>query len=238
MEYGRSDARDSLRLLLGASVVTIALWYIPFAGFVTYPVRLLVTYIHEICHALMAVLTLGWPLSIALMPDGSGVTLSMGGVRFFVQAAGYTVTPLVGALLLILSARRHTVRPTLVTLGVILLVITLWLGSGLLTYIAGFTLGSIIAAIGVKATPGVARFSLSFLAVQCMLNAIGDLQTLFVLSVSSTGVPTDAHLMAEATGGIVPPVLWAAQWIVLSLSTLALAVAAYAKMLLSSRASY
>jgi hypothetical protein len=235
MEYGRSDARDSLRLLLGASLLTVALWYIPFAGFVTYPVRLLVTYIHEINHALMAVFTLGSPLSIELMPDGSGVTWSTGGVRFFVQAAGYTLTPLVGALLLLLSARRRTVRPTLVSLGVILLGVTVWLGSGIVAYVAGFTLGSIIAALGTVASPRVARFTLSFLAVQCMLNALGDLQALFVLSVTSTGVPTDAHLMAEATGGLIPPVVWAIQWIVLSLTTLALAVAAYAKMLLTSR---
>jgi hypothetical protein len=70
-----------------------------------------------------------------------------------------------------------------------------------------------------------------------MLNALGDLQTLFILSVTSTGVPTDASLMSDSVGGLVPPVLWAVLWIVFSLVTLALAVAGYAKLLLASRSS-
>jgi hypothetical protein len=238
MDIGRTDARDSVGVLLGASAATIVLWYIPFAGLVTYPIRLLVTYVHEICHASAALLTLGSPLSIAIFPDGSGLTVWTGGLRLVVQGAGYTITPLVGAALLLLSARKATVRPALIALGATLVGAAVVLGDGLLAWLAGLTLGPALVGAGALAPLRVARFCLSFLGVQCVLNALGDLQTMFFLSATSSGVATDAHLMAEATGGLVPPTLWALLWISLSLVTLALAAAGYVKLLLAARSRY
>jgi len=40
-----------------AVLLSIALWFIPFAGILTYPFRIFVTFIHEGGHALVAVLT-------------------------------------------------------------------------------------------------------------------------------------------------------------------------------------
>jgi hypothetical protein len=237
MNTRRTDARESTVLLLGASAATIALWYVPFAGIVTYPVRLFVTFLHEICHAGAAFLTLGSPLSIEIYPDGSGLTTWTGGLRLVVQAAGYTVTPLIGAGMLLLSARARAVRPALAGLGAFMLVVTVWLGGGLLAWVAGLGLGAAILAIGAAAPLRVAGFALSFLGIQCVLNALGDLHTLFFLSATS-GVPTDAHLMAEATGGLVPPMVWAVLWITISLATLVVAAVGYVRILLASRATY
>ena len=68
---------------------------------------------------------------------------------------------------------------------------------------------------GYKASFGVARFALSFLAVQCMLNALSDLRWLFWLSVSGSE-RTDAQNMAVATYGIVPAVVWSILWAVIA----------------------
>ena len=76
-------------MLLGASGLTVLLWYIPFAGLVTYPIRLLVTYVHEICHATAAFLTLGWPLSIQVFADGSGLTTWTGGPPLYTERYGH-----------------------------------------------------------------------------------------------------------------------------------------------------
>jgi hypothetical protein len=238
MDTARTDARESVGLLLGASAASVALWYLPLAGVVAFPIRLFVTFVHEICHAGAALLTLGSPHAIELYADGSGLTTWAGGLRLVVQAAGYTVTPLVGAALLLLSGRRRSVRPALVGVGLALVVATLWLGDGLVVWAAGLALGPAIAAVGAVARPRVARFVLSFLAVQCILNALGDLHTLFFLSVARSGVPTDAHLMAEATGGLVPPAVWAVLWIGLALATLAVAVAGYFKLVVSASPKY
>ena len=78
----------------------------------------------------------------------------------------------------------------------------------------------------VGASARVATFFVSFLAVQCVLNALFDLKTVFFLS--SPFVPavhTDAVNMARVTG--LPPILWAAVWIVLALGILWFAMRLY-----------
>lgn len=234
MNDSRTDARESLVLLVVASAATLALWFVPFVGVFLYPVRLFVTYVHEICHATAAILTLGSPREIELYADASGLTVWTGGVRLVVQAAGYVVTPLVGAAFLLLAARRRTVRPALVGAGVVLLVATCALAGNALAWVAGLALGPTLVALGALAPPRVARFALSFLAVQCMLGAVGDFKTLLFLSAARPEITTDAAWMAESTGGLVPAVVWTLLWAGMSLVTLAVALRAYYHLTVSS----
>ena len=41
------DAKPQLMLLLIATVITLVLWFLPFADYLVYPIRLFVTFIHE-----------------------------------------------------------------------------------------------------------------------------------------------------------------------------------------------
>ena len=70
------DVKPQLTLLLIATVITIALWFIPYIGIVTYPIRLFVTFIHEGSHVLAALLTGGAVQSLTISADGSGVVYS------------------------------------------------------------------------------------------------------------------------------------------------------------------
>ena len=70
------DAKPQVWLLLVATIVTIALWIVPYGGYVVYPIRLFVTFIHESSHAIMAVLTGGAVQSLTIAADGSGLTYS------------------------------------------------------------------------------------------------------------------------------------------------------------------
>lgn len=219
------DARESLRHVLAASAVTLALWFVPYVGLVLYPVRLFVTYVHEICHAAAALLTLGWPYEIEIYWDTSGVTMTSG-MNLVVASAGYVGAALVGATLLLLAARRSTVRPALTATGGVLLLATVWLGGNLLAWLAGLGLGAALVAIGLKASPRAARFVLSFLAIQCALNALSDLRTLFWLSTVSEA-RTDAQNMANATSGLVPAVVWTVLWAAVALAVLGVAVRMY-----------
>src|SRR4029079_11046347 len=67
-----------------------------------------------------------------------------------------------------------------------------------------------------KGAPKLVHFCMSFLAVQCLLNAFYDMRALLYLSAFDPAIPTDARNMAEATGGWLPPVVWAAGWALLS----------------------
>ena len=62
---------------------------------------------------------------------------------------------------------------------------------------------------------------MSFLAVQCLLNAFYDLRTLMYLSAFDSSALTDAQNMEAATGGLVPAILWALGWSMISLVMLA-----------------
>jgi hypothetical protein len=66
-----------------------------------------------------------------------------------------------------------------------------------------------------------AHFFLSFLAVQCCLNALYDLNTLFMISAVSR-TPSDAMNMQRLT--MIPAVFWAVAWLAVSVVVLAWAL--------------
>jgi len=76
------------------------------------------------------------------------------------------------------------------------------------------------------ASARVASFFVSFLAVQCVLNALFDLKTVFFLSSPfGPSVQTDALNMASATG--IPAIFWTVAWIAFALGILWFAMRLY-----------
>jgi hypothetical protein len=63
--------------LLIATLLTVAIWFIPYADYLVYPIRLFVTFIHESSHAIIALLTGGSVQSMTIAADGSGVVYSV-----------------------------------------------------------------------------------------------------------------------------------------------------------------
>jgi len=212
----QSEVRDSFKLLVFASLLTLALWFIPFAGVITYPIRLFVTFIHETGHALAALATLGGVNRVALDWGGSGVTFTKGGLGFLISSAGYLTTTLYGAGLLLLLRRQRNARVAAIGTGALLLLITALFGGNIVAWLAGLVFGAGCLLLGLKGQPKLVHFCMSFLAVQCLLNAFYDLRTLLYLSAFDPAFPTDARNMSEATGGFLPPVVWAAGWALLS----------------------
>jgi len=88
----------------------------------------------------------------------------------------------------------------------------------------GLTVGLVLTALA--ASVRAAHFILSFLAVQCCLNALYDLNTLFFISAFSNS-HSDARNMQSFTG--IPAVFWAIVWLVVSLMVLAQALKSYAR---------
>ena len=242
MKLGISrDARPQATVLLTAAVLSIVLWFIPFAEILTYPFRIFVTFIHEGGHAIAALLTGNSVASLSIATNASGETYtSQGGTisQMFVASAGYLGSMAFGALLLVLI--RKTIAARVVLLGSAALVFALTLIYGLIkpvvsglawsaipfTLLAGtlLTLGLILVAR--YASARVATFFVSLLAVQCVLNALLDLKTVFFLSTPfAPSVPTDAVNMANATG--LPALAWAVIWITIAVGILGLAMRLY-----------
>lgn len=238
-----NDARPQAMTLLLAALISIALWFIPFAEILGYPFRIFVTFIHEGGHAIAALLTGNSVQSLSVAMNGSGETYTTQGGWFsqmFVSSAGYIGAMTFGALLLVLIRRAVAARIVLLGSAAIVLALTIifgvvkplfagaWLSlSGLpFTLFAGVLLAVGLFAVARFASARVATFVVSLLAVQCVLNALLDLKTVFFLSSPfATTVPTDAVNMYNATG--VPALFWAILWITISVLILAVAIKQY-----------
>jgi hypothetical protein len=238
------DARPQITTLLVATALSLALWYIPYAEVLTYPFRIFVTFIHEGGHALAAVLTGNSVRSLSVSIDTSGLTETLipQGSSFsqmLISSAGYLGAISFGALLLLLV--RIRVKGHVVLIGSAVIIIGLTVIFGFLvpltnlsfspfTVVAGAVIAAGLLAAAKYLGPRALNFLVSFLAVQCVLDALFNLRDLFVLSLGS-----DAHTDAGNMANIFPTwlwplstsIFWALFWIAVSLVLLSLALRAY-----------
>lgn len=191
---------------IGAGTIgVLIIWPTPFA----YPVRLFVTVMHELGHAVATILTGGHVESITIFPSGAGLTLSRGGNLFLIASAGYLGSLLVGAILLALAKRRRGSERALQVLAVVLLAVDVAFVRNVFGFVVTLGLAVALWAIVWKAPGWLPRFTISLLAVLNCIYAVLDLTGLFALSAGRAN--TDAELMATATG--VPAIVWAAIWL-------------------------
>lgn len=241
------DAKPQLKLLLIATAITIALWFIPYAEYAVYPIRLFVTFIHESSHALVALLTGGSVQSLTVSANGEGAVWSASANWFsavLTSSAGYLGTTFFGVLLLFLIRKAYSAKAILYSLAGLIGVMTLLfafvvpiinylsgqvtLSSIAFTTITGAALTAALYAIGRFGSLKVANFAVAFLAVQLVLNALSDLKTLFVLNapVIGSNIQTDAMNMQNATG--LPAIAWIFIWIGISILMISIGLRVYA----------
>ncbi len=233
------DARPQAKALLAAAALSLALWFIPYAWVLSYPFQLFVTFIHEGGHALAAVLTGNSVQSLSVALDTSGLTETLtpaeGGFfsRMLISSAGYIGAISFGALLLWLVRMRVKARVILVGSAVIIAGLTAVFG--FFVPLTNFSFSPFTVVSGAAITLGLLagakylgtaarNFLVSFLAVQCVLDALFNLRDLLFLSVGGNA-QTDAGNMAALTG--IPSIFWALFWIAVSVIILSLALRAY-----------
>ena len=241
------DAKPQLLLLLLATAITLVLYFIPFADYLVYPIRLFTTFVHESGHALVAVLTGGSVQSLTIATDGSGEVYSASSSTIgevLTSSAGYLGTMAFGVLMLYLIRRSVSPNKILVALGIFVGVMTVVFtiispvfnflslntsfASIAFTAVAGAVLAAALAGLGMFASLRVANFAVAFLAVQCLLNAALDLLNVFFINAPFVGanVQTDAGNMAAATG--IPGIVWVVIWMGISLLMISIGLRLYA----------
>ena len=238
-----NDARPQAVTLLIAALISIALWFIPFAEILSYPFRIFVTFIHEGGHAIAALITGNSVQSLSVAMNASGETYTSQGGTFsqmLVASAGYLGAMTYGAILLVLIRKAVAARIVLLGSAFIILILAVVFGlinpfisgawgsvSGIpFTLFAGIALAIGLVLVARFALARVATFVVSLLAVQCVLNALLDLKTVFFLSSPfGPSVPTDAVNMEHATH--VPAFIWSIIWIAAAIGILFLALRFY-----------
>ncbi|MEZ5344161.1 MAG: M50 family metallopeptidase [Pyrinomonadaceae bacterium] len=242
------DVRPQVKLLIIATVASVliwlASWYFSFANYLVYPLQLFATFVHEGSHVLATVMTGGSVQSLTVSPDTSGVVWSVTNSwlsQLIVSSAGYIGTTAFGIALLIWFRYNYSSRNALYFssgfVGIMTIVFGLlapaWnifnaqvsFGSVLFTVGSGAVLTAGLFALAKYAPLKWVNFSLAFLAVQCLLNAVFSLKDLFIIS-AMTNSQSDAANMASATG--LPAIMWVLIWIGISVVMISVGLRLYA----------
>lgn len=122
--------QNDLLLAFAAFFIVLVLWQFSAFSSMLFPLRMFVTFIHELGHGLAAILTGGEFLRFEVQSNGAGVAYSRGGVREIIIPAGYMGTALFGASLLIITNRVERPQAVATILGMSFIGLT-FLYSGL-----------------------------------------------------------------------------------------------------------
>jgi len=241
------DARPQIYLLLAATLLSIGLWllsgFVPLIGYLTYPIRLFSTFIHEGSHVLATVLTGNTVQSLSVAADGSGVVWSQSSgwlSQLLISSAGYVGTTVFGVALLVWLRYGRSSRAALYASAgfVALMTVVFGIFAPIFNFFANVTVlgqaftvfSGLVLAVGLAAIARFAglkwaNFALAFIAVQCLANAVFDLLDLFFLS-AMTGEQSDAANMAAATG--IPSIVWVFIWMGISIFMISIGLRVYA----------
>ncbi|MBL7798508.1 MAG: M50 family metallopeptidase [Saprospiraceae bacterium] len=169
---------------------------------ILYPVTLLVTFLHEMGHALGALLTGGSVEGMQINPDGSGFTVTRGGNRGVTLIGGYLGSAVLGNLLFRIGARHRalTHHTLLVLAGLMILAAVLWfqsLNSTALLLVFALLLGF----IALKTTWD-----------QDVLMFLGLAAVLYIIQDFDTGPKSDL-MQYEKVVGLFPYQIWMYLWL-------------------------
>lgn len=212
---GKQDT-DHLGLVLLAAAVSAGIWMIPVARVALLPLTLLETLIHEMCHAVVAVLTGGIPQGITMDWAGNGVTPVFGGNPILVSMAGYLGTVILGGLVLHFSRTESTARKSILFLGLLCALSLMWTAfHGTVGMITALLWSALLITANRQLNPVAVRFAAAFLGVHLSLSALHSLFYLTKIT-SLTNVHSDAANMQALTG--IPALAWAILWTLFGLT--------------------
>jgi len=218
------QARVALALAVG---LTLGLYLIPepWGRRLAWPLLLLSTYAHEVCHGLAALLVGGHFESFRMWPDASGVasTSDSGNplATAFIAAGGLLGPAVFAAGLFVVASRPALARLGLGALGLLLLASEVLVVRGAFALVYVGAAGALVLALAVRLSPAWARIVALFLGAQLSLAEFSRADYLFT-KVARTGggdAPSDVEVIAQALG--LPYYFWGLVCGGLSLAVLA-----------------
>lgn len=217
----RKIATQRQRALFLALLASLVLWNLPFGGVVLYPFKLFATWLHEMSHGVVMLLSGAGFDYLEIFQDTSGIAYaerSTGSVaQALIASAGYVGTAVFGAAFLILGQSRRGARTVLSAIGGALAVSAVfWIANdfGFVVTVGG---SFVFLALGVLAGERIGYYVVNFVAAQSCINAVLDIRVLFRAKMVIDGEvvgSSDAHNMAEATFGNYW--MWATVWLLFS----------------------
>ncbi|MCB1201908.1 MAG: M50 family metallopeptidase [Leptospiraceae bacterium] len=209
-------------LLIVTIVMLMFFWENP----VMIPLKVFVVYLHEISHALAALMTGGDVLMISIRWNESGYIRSAGGIFPIISLAGYLGSVLWGSTMLHLAMRGRGMRAISMLVGATLLIFTLIPDSvplpgdeRLTKTVAGLFWGCTFVATAAF-FPRINHFLLFFMGGLTSLYSIYDLDDFFAGKV----LETDAGILAKYFLGDSALVIVVAYLIAIFVAALSIAI--------------
>lgn len=215
----RTPATNAFLIAVAASIV---LPFIPIVRGILLPFDYLNTHLHELFHALAAVLTGGSVDKIVVFRNAEGVTTTLGGFVPLIYSAGYVGASLFGAFMVRSAVNDKAARKWCQILGVVILLANLvWVRGDVIGWPIGLFWGVFLLVLAARLQPNEILLVAQFLGVQQCVNSFKSLRDLLILT-GSRAENTDAAMLAKATG--IPAAGWAALWTLLGLYGVVMAV--------------
>ncbi len=172
-----------------------------------YPVTMLVTFLHEFGHAFFGLITGGSVESLAVHPDGSGVTTTRGGSPTLVIMGGYLGSAIFGNLLFYLGTRNsgRASQTTLVALAVSMIIAAIYWFDNIVT--SGILVLFALVLIFIAFKTNWDRDVLLFLGLATVLYILQDFN----------GGPSSDLAQFEQRVGIFSAKIWMVVWLVIAL---------------------
>jgi Peptidase M50B-like len=208
-----------------AAVLAVLLSHLPLIDTVIYPFKLFGTFVHEWCHAIVAIATGGQVRELQINSDLSGETVTAGGWLLPIFSAGYTGAAIVGALLLLIPTRFA--NRVLMGIGVASILMPL-LGGVLAdttfpasTWLWTAIFGAVTLLVGARAPARIAGIFQQFVAIELCFTALDSLRQLAVISIDGPSQPTDAWNAQHYF--VLPELAWTALWAIIAVAAIAFA---------------
>ena len=200
--------RTQLGLIIALLLLSIMFW----DSFLLTPVKLFVVVLHELSHALTALLTGGSVEEITIDARIGGMAVTRGGWSWLVVSSGYLGSMLLGGGIFLLSLRRRTAVAVSAVTGAGLLVIAVLFVRNSFGLIFTVLSGGVLLAAARWLPERWLSLTVQYLGAMSCLYALVDVkEDLLTLEHRVT----DASILADMTG--LPAIVWGILWSIAAL---------------------
>lgn len=200
-------------LLLLLVVLSLAFWN----SILLTPIKLFVVLLHELSHALAAIVTGGSVEYIEIDARIGGLAVTRGGWTWLVVSSGYLGSMLLGSGILLASVRTRGARMLSAGIGVVVLTITaVFVRNGFGLLFGALFGAAMLAAARFLPSPWLPMLMQYLGTISCLYALVDVQEDLLTFEHRMT----DASIMASHTG--IPALVWGVLWSILALLVLLL----------------
>jgi len=192
-----------LLIILTAVLFWVFKFYVPYGLYIVLPINLFVTFLHELGHAIFALLTGGQVHEVFIHANGSGYAATAGGIRLLILMGGYIGSALFGNLLLYIGICKPKISiiALYVIIGIMMFTAVWWFSS-VFTSILLIVFSILVFWMSKKSKVSAANW----------LVILGTASIVYILMDYNAGPSSDLAMFTEIVP-ILPQAVWAILWL-------------------------